>query len=674
MTSLHQIYISLQDGSLRHETPRAAIAALDLVSQLHDLPLAMLDLDAPKFALAFPRDRVPDFAQPVFGREVLRYRKFRNTVLNCQMLADPGDVDGASWFSLQRAARLCLGDSARALSGVTSVISNETEPSDLNRDRALSIDRELVGNRRSAFRHGLSLIDRLRDFDLARKSGLLPAERIGRLPTVKDHAMLEPLPATLGALRDASPRPTQNAIDFFWRLSVTAGFFRRGADPSLEAFARRSPELARLDPACHGLALSETTLIGYHIKLMQALVSAGCPDPRVSPERASWRKLHKAAAAVGANPAELYPISSRAVRDGLGPGDVTPVWFAQTRATLNRTDSSQFCRGAVAFDALQGDSGIPPALLPAEPSGMTRARRRRGTPAPPPPPRPAKELEIWVEAWVQLFVAARAQRFDEASLHPLYRLRARAIRARLAPRDLTVDWIVDILDEDFAGLSSAIYAATRLLDKFAGRAPLRDLVPSEKLAAEVYARRHDRRPLSRPLQATLQETLDLMGARASTRREAAAALKALVEVSGTCPKLDRLLRQRFDAFDWSPFGDRGKHYILVLTRMREFRNLPWSDSWSALQRKIVGAGVPMAENPVPRLLPYAGELEPSQLDASWARNTDRNLRSTVLHPPYGRADLASTFANNLRRLDRLHDTVEVAASGLLPPPIGKYRA
>jgi hypothetical protein len=135
-----------------------------------------------------------------------------------------------------------------------------------------------------------------------------------------------------------------------------------------------------------------------------------------------------------------------------------------------------------------------------------------------------------------------------------------------------------------------------------------------------------------------------------------------------------LLRQRFDALDWSPFGDRGKHYILVLTRMREFRNLPWSDSWSALQRKIVGAGVPMAENPVPRLLPYAGGLEPSQLDASWARNTDRNLRSTVLHPPYGRADLASTFANNLRRLDRLHDTVEVAASGLLPPPIGKYHA
>jgi hypothetical protein len=674
MTSLHEIYIALQDGSLRHANPQAAIAALDLVSHFHGLPLAMLDLDAPKFALAFPRNQVPDFAQPVFGREVPRYRQFRNTVLDCQMLAGPGDVDSSGWFSLQRVARLCLGDAARALSGVMSIISGNTEPWELDRGLALSIHKDLVGSPRSAFRHGLSLIDRLHDFDLARKSGLLPAERIGRLPTRKDHAGLEPLPATLRALRDASPRPTQNAIDFLWRLAVAADVFRRGEDPSLEAFARRLPELARLDPACHGLALSGKTLNGYYQRLVRALVSAGCPDPRVTSPRASWRRLHKAAAAAGVNPAELYPVSSRAVRDGLGPGDVTPAWFAQTCAMLDRTGSHLFCRAAVAFDALLGGSGIPPELLPAEPSGMTRARRRRGTPAPPPAPRPAKVLDSWVEAWGQLFAAARAEGFDEASLHPLYRLRAQAIRARLAPCDLTVDWIVDLLDQDSAGLSSVIYASTRLLDRFAGRARLRDLVPREKLAAEVYARRHDRRPLTKPLEAALEETLDLMGARGSYRREAAAALKALVEVSGTYSKLDKLLRRRFDAFDWSPFGDRAKAYILVLTRMRDFRNLPWSDNWRALQRTIVGAGVPMAENPIPKLLPYAGGIEPSQLDASWARETDRKLRSTVLQPPHGRADLAGTFANNVRRLDRLQDIAEVAASGLLPPRIGTYRA
>ncbi|MGI1661040.1 hypothetical protein ACRDNQ_02270 [Palleronia sp. KMU-117] len=674
MTSLHQIYLALQDGSLRHANPQAAIAALDVVSHFHGLPLAMLDLDAPKFALAFPRDQVPDFAQPVFGREVPRYRQFRNTVLDCQMLADPGDVDGSGWFSLQRLARLCLGDTARALSGVTSVIPRGTEPGDLDRDLALSTERTLDGRPRSAFRHGLSLIDRLHDFDLARKSGLLPAERIGRLPTRKDHAGLEPLPITLRALRDASPRSTQNAIDFLWRLAVAAGVFPRGDDPSLEAFAQRLPELARLDPACHGLALSGRTLNGYYQRLVRVLVSAGCPDPRVSPPRASWRRLHKAAAAAGVNPAELYPVSSRAVRDGLGPGEVTPAWFAQTCAMLDSTGSSLFNRGAVAFDGLRGDSGIPPELLPAEPSGMRRARRRRGTPAPPPAPRPAKELDSWVEAWVQLFAAARAEGFDNASLHPLYRLRAQAIRARLAPRDLTVDWIVDLLEQDSAGLSSAIYASTRLLDSFAGHARLRDLVQPEKLAAEVYARRHDRRPLSRPLEAALEETLDLMGARGSYRREAAAALKALVEVSGTYSNLDKLLRRRFDAFDWSPFGDREKAYILVLTRLRDFRNLPWSDNWRALQRTVVGAGVPMAENPVPRLLPYAERLEPSELDASWARETDRRLRSTVLNPPHGRADLAGTFANNIRRLDRLHAIAEVAASGLLPPRIGTYRA
>jgi hypothetical protein len=61
-------------------------------------------------------------------------------------------------------------------------------------------------------------------------------------------------------------------------------------------------------------------------------------------------------------------------------------------------------------------------------------------------------------------------------------------------------------------------------------------------------------------------------------------------------------------------------------------------------------------------------------DAFDVRETDRKLRSTVLHPPHGRADLAGTCVNNVRRLDRLHDITEVAVSGLLPPAIGTYRA
>jgi hypothetical protein len=199
------------------------------------------------------------------------------------------------------------------------------------------------------------------------------------------------------------------------------------------------------------------------------------------------------------------------------------------------------------------------------------------------------------------------------------------------------------------------------------------LVPTERMAGEVMAGRRDRRSLSPEMMTELTETLDRLGMSASGRREAAAAAKALAEVSGNQPTLGALLAQDFDTFDWSPFVGRAAAYKLVLERVRVFRDLPWTKDWWALQRAVVQAAVPMRENPVPRLLPYAAGREPRELDAAWAAETDRTLRSTLLHPPHGRADLALTFANNIRRLDLLHDIAVVAGSGLLPPPIGAYR-
>jgi hypothetical protein len=111
----------------------------------------------------------------------------------------------------------------------------------------------------------------------------------------------------------------------------------------------------------------------------------------------------------------------------------------------------------------------------------------------------------------------------------------------------------------------------------------------------------------------------------------------------------------------------------VLGRLQVFGDLPWTDGWRALQRAVVAADVPMRDNPLPRLLPYAQGREPVDLDAAWASESDRALRSTLLHPPHGRADLALAFANNVVRLDRLHDHAGVAGSGLLPPRIGTYR-
>ena len=673
MKSLHQIYSELQAETLHVGNRTAAIAALDLLASLHDLLLVALDLDAPKFALAYPQDHVPIIARPVFKGEVRRYRMFRNTILDCQMIADPGDVDGAPWSSLRRVVRLCLWVGDNTIYGVTSVLPAGITPADVTRDLALSIDMTLEGTKRTWFRRGLSILDDLHDHELARRTGLLPTERIGRFPKMTDHAAIEPLPPTLRALRDAAQRPARNAIDSLWRLAVVAGVFRRGEDPSLDDLCRRYPDVANLDPSKFGLALDERARRSYLTGLAGALVAAGCTDPRVSPPGAAWRALKRSVRAVGGKPQRLDVVAAAAMRDGLGPGDLAPAWFAK-RLVQPQLATSAFRIGAVLLDALRDDDRVPQALLPAEPTGVKRLRRLRGSPKPPPAPRPKKEVALWMVAWIDLFAAARTRGYNSRRLHPLYALKTRAIAAEVGPRHLAVDWIVALMNRETSQNRSAIYGAMRLLDEFCDCPDLAPLAPDIKLTEAVVAERRDRRPLAPEMMAELNETLERMGAGHSTHRGAAAAVKALVEVSEDRRDLGQLLGQDLGELDWGPFQNRAEAYILVLDRLRTFRQLPWTEEWMALQRVVVSAGVPMSQNPVPRLLSYVKGREPHQLDASWAAETDRNLRSTLLNPPHGRADLALTFANNIGRLDALHDIDAVATSGLLPPRISAYRA
>ena len=48
-------------------------------------------------------------------------------------------------------------------------------------------------------------------------------------------------------------------------------------------------------------------------------------------------------------------------------------------------------------------------------------------------------------------------------------------------------------------------------------------------------------------------------------------------------------------------------------------------------------------------------IEPYEITLAWARKVDLDLRSTLVNPPHGRADLALTFTKNLTKLDALRD-------------------
>ena len=64
-----------------------------------------------------------------------------------------------------------------------------------------------------------------------------------------------------------------------------------------------------------------------------------------------------------------------------------------------------------------------------------------------------------------------------------------------------------------------------------------------------------------------------------------------------------------------------------------------------MQVAVSSAGVRAGDNPVAALLRHAEGRAPRALDLAWTRAVDRTLRRA------GRADLAKTFAANLRRFE-----------------------
>jgi len=78
-------------------------------------------------------------------------------------------------------------------------------------------------------------------------------------------------------------------------------------------------------------------------------------------------------------------------------------------------------------------------------------------------------------------------------------------------------------------------------------------------------------------------------------------------------------------------------------------------------------------NPVPKILSWNPGTAPSSVTKEWAQHLDRELRSSLENPPYGRADLALTLAGHVKAFDALHDIPEVTETALLPPRIGPIR-
>jgi hypothetical protein len=174
--------------------------------------------------------------------------------------------------------------------------------------------------------------------------------------------------------------------------------------------------------------------------------------------------------------------------------------------------------------------------------------------------------------------------------------------------------------------------------------------------------------------AELEELMEFMNAAAPTRRTFRVAVGVLTDAMGR-PELSlkEILKEDMSKYDLGRHEPRRKLHTDKIRNLREFLELPWTPAWQALQRAVVRTGMTALNNPVPKVLAWHPGTDPDGLTREWAQRLDRELRSTLTTPPYGRLDLAKTLARQLAAFDGLHEIPAAAGSGLLPPRIGPIR-
>ena len=125
--------------------------------------------------------------------------------------------------------------------------------------------------------------------------------------------------------------------------------------------------------------------------------------------------------------------------------------------------------------------------------------------------------------------------------------------------------------------------------------------------------------------------------------------------------------------DWQAAPKQTNSHLKEMKTLQRFRALQWSPAWKNLNKLVVETGTTISKNPVPKILAWNPGCDPIDLSLAWAQKIDKDLRSTLINAPHGRADLAITLANQLALFDKLHDVASVSASGLLPERIGNIR-
>ena len=527
-------------------------------------------------------------------------------------------------------------------------------------DELLRITEKTLSKKESGiFRQGVRAFSGLSELDLVRRSGLLPTSRVTPPALIVGHINHAAMSDEISAFRRSLVKISDiRALDFSNRLAVSSGLLD-GITDTLEDLVKTFADLPM--PESVGMASVREDYIDELLTRVRCMTDL--PDPRLPPVRRAWEHLRAQARKMGCETKHLWALAQCAEKRDLRPSDLTPASAELLLHNLKTVDKNNFRRGCEQFDAYFDH--LTEDLLPTE-----QLEIRRLPPAPPKPPKSPKVENPVHEAWGSFNVNLRNHGWSNADIgHKLSVLRGVATRLDLCPDDITDSRVAELRANStrkaLAPLNRAIKVYFLLKQDMNLNPRSIDLPP-------VRWRSHGGVPeeVSGPLERYIEE-MNFAPPSQRGLRVAVGALSDAIDEREMC--WQQVLSADLNSIDWRNHAYQQNIHIAKIQIIREWFSLPWTAEWHALQWAISRAGISAINSPVPKILKYTEGRNPADLNLQWAKETDRDLRSTIKNPPHGRADLALTLCRNLRMLDGMWSVPALAESGLLPTIIGDVR-
>lgn len=187
-------------------------------------------------------------------------------------------------------------------------------------------------------------------------------EKLARFALVDGRAELDPY-RVIEASWMALPKPVKSALHPI----------RNWASSRLYAPLELTPEIIEQS----GFSPSQKSQIWDAISAHAAALAAGPqPDPR-SPAEVGWGRLRSALRAHGLSVSPTTIIRKLALKDGLGPADLTRGWLEERSNAMSRELRAKFKPDVVALDAMRLDSRFAD-LLYADPIAFFPNRLKKG--------------------------------------------------------------------------------------------------------------------------------------------------------------------------------------------------------------------------------------------------------------------------------------------------------